>query len=310
MHPIARLTLLTLVTTLAIAAFTWPSGRLAPHDLPIGVVGTAPPALAHGGFEVHAYAGEAEARAAIMDREVYGALAGETALIATGASPAVAAMIRQAAPQAKVVDLAPGTRSDPRVATLGSLALPLTLIGLVTALLAFFTARRAAERVGLILAGGAIAGVVAALLTQTWLDALPGPWLGIAAVAALAVVAVAAPVAGLAGRVGRPGIGVGAALMMLVANPWSGIASAPELLPEPAGVIGQWLPTGAAGTALRSVAFFDGAALGAPLIVLGAWAVAGLALLATVRVRAAAAQPAPRNDAPVRTARSSAGATR
>ena len=134
MHAFTRLGILTLVIALVLAAFTWPSGRLEPRDLPIGVVGPVPAALAHGdAFDVHRYASEADARAAIRDREVYGAIAGRTALVATGASPAVAAAIRQAAPQARVVDLAPGTRSDPRVATLSAVALPLTLIGIVAA---------------------------------------------------------------------------------------------------------------------------------------------------------------------------------
>jgi len=125
-----------------------------------------------------------------------------------------------------------------------------------------------------------VAGVLAALVAQTWLDALAGDWLALAGAVALAVAAVAAPVAGLAARLGRAGIGAGAAVMMLVANPWSGIASAPELLPEPAGAIGQLLPTGAAGDLLRGVAYFDGAGTAGALVVLAAWATAGLGLLA------------------------------
>ena len=286
MNPLTRLGILALVMALALAAFTWPSARLAPRDLPLGVVGSAPAALAHGdGFDLHRYASVPEARAAIADREVYGALAGDTAFVATGASPAVAAAIRQAAPAARVVDLAPGTATDPRIATLGALALPLTLIGIVTALLAFFTGRSTPERVGLVLAGGTLAGLLAAALTQTWLGALPGAWLGIAGAVALAVVAVAAAVTGLAAHLGRAGIGIGAVLMMLVANPWAGVATAPELLPEPAATIGQLLPTGAAGGLLRSVAYFDGAAAGPYLVVLGSWAVAGLVLVAAAARR-------------------------
>jgi MYXO-CTERM domain-containing protein len=79
--------------------------------------------------------------------------------------------------------------------------------------------------------------------------------------------------------------------MMLVGNPLSGIATAPELLPSPAGAIGQLLPPGAGGTLLRSTAFFDGAAAGRPLTVLAAWALLGLAAiwLGSRRRRAAAA---------------------
>ena len=65
--------------------------------------------------------------------------------------------------------------------------------------------------------------------------------------------------------------------MVLVGNPLSGISSTPELLPQPAGVIGQLLPPGAGGSLLRSAAFFDGADATAPLTVLAAWVVLGLA---------------------------------
>jgi hypothetical protein len=50
--------------------------------------------------------------------------------------------------------------------------------------------------------------------------------------------------------------------MVLVGNPLSGISSAPERLPEPAGALGPLLPPGAGGSLLRSTAFFDGAGVG------------------------------------------------
>lgn len=74
--------------------------------------------------------------------------------------------------------------------------------------------------------------------------------------------AIAAVAAGLEGPIGPGGIGVAASLMIFVGNPWSGVGSAPELLPEPAGLIGQLLPPGAGGNLLRSTAFFDGAHAG------------------------------------------------
>ena len=294
MNPIARLGLLTVVMALALAAFTWPSARLEPRDLPVGVAGPVPAALSdRDAFDVRVYASAAEARAAVEDREVYGAFAGGTATVATGASPAVAAALREAAAGARVVDVAPGTENDPRAMTLSALALPLTLLGIVTALLAVLTGRSVRERLGLIAGASVLAGLVAALLTQTLLDALPGPWLGVVGVVALGVAAVSASITGLAAHLGRPGIGVGAVVMMLVGNPWSGTASAPHLLPEPAGTIGQLLPTGAAGNLLRSVAWFDGAAAGPYLVVLGAWLAGGLVLIATaaLRRRGPVAQP-------------------
>ena len=66
---------------------------------------------------------------------------------------------------------------------------------------------------------------------------------------------------------------------MLVGNPWSGIPSAPELLPHAAGFIGQLLPPGAGAQSLRSTAFFDGAGAGSHLAVLLAWVALGLAAI-------------------------------
>ncbi|MGN7137517.1 ABC transporter permease, partial [Streptomyces pseudogriseolus] len=106
--------------------------------------------------------------------------------------------------------------------------------------------------------------------------ALPGDRWAVTGTFALATLAVSAAVAGLAALLGRPGLGLGALLMMLIGNPFSGAASAPEMLPEPAGVIGQWLPPGAGVSLLRSVSYFDGAAATGPALTLTWWAVLGL----------------------------------
>jgi hypothetical protein len=94
-------------------------------------------------------------------------------------------------------------------------------------------------------------------------------------------------VAGLGTAFGHVGLGVGAATVLLLGNPLSGVASAPELLPQPWGEIGQFPPPGAGGTLLRSVAFFDGAAAAAPLAVLSGWVAVGLALFLAGGVRSA-----------------------
>ncbi|HTE67819.1 MAG TPA: ABC transporter permease, partial [Actinomycetes bacterium] len=97
-----------------------------------------------------------------------------------------------------------------------------------------------------------------------------------ASVLGLTVLAVGSAVTGLTALLGRAGAALGALLMVLVGNPLSGITSAPELLPEPAGAIGQLLPPGAGGSLLRSSVFFDGAGATVPLTVLVVWAVLGL----------------------------------
>ena len=73
--------------------------------------------------------------------------------------------------------------------------------------------------------------------------------------------------------------------MVLVGNPFSGVGSAPELLPEPVGAIGQLMPPGAGGNLVRSIGFFDGAAAGGYVAVLAVWASAGLAMLLATAAR-------------------------
>jgi hypothetical protein len=89
-------------------------------------------------------------------------------------------------------------------------------------------------------------------------------------------------------------MGLGAALFLLVGNPLSGLATAPEFFAEPWRTIGAWLPPGAGGQLLRSAAYFDGAGAGPHLVVLGAWLLLGILLVAVAaaRLRARAASAA------------------
>lgn len=304
-HSGRRLLAATLFAPLLVAvmltAFAWPASRLAPHNLPVGVVGPGPAvagvraqlaaAAGRDGFDVRTYADEAAARAAIRDREVYGALVlggpggssgqiAPTVLTASAASPVVAALLTEAAPGgARVRDVVPTSADDPRGVVLASALLPLVLVGLATGILFGVRTRPGARQALALLGAAALAGLVVVGVAQAWLGALGGDWWVNAGVAALMVAAMAASVAGLAAVLGVAGLGLGAALMVVVGNPLSGVSSAPELLPGWAGTLGQLLPPGAGGEALRSTAYFDGAAAGGPLLVLGAWAVAGLALV-------------------------------
>jgi len=110
-----------------------------------------------------------------------------------------------------------------------------------------------------------------------WLAVLDGNWAVNLAALALTIFALASAVVGLTAALGRAGLAVAAPLLIFIGNPWSGATSAPELLPRPAGVIGQLLPAGAGSSLLRSTAFFDGARSTPALLVLGAWSLIGLA---------------------------------
>ncbi len=87
----------------------------------------------------------------------------------------------------------------------------------------------------------------------------------------------AALVAGLTAPLGVGGFVLAALLLVFVGNPFSGVSTAPVLLPEWAAFVGQLLPPGAGGSLLRSSAFFDGNGGGGALAVLLGWATLGLA---------------------------------
>ena len=295
------------LAAVALGLFAWPVSQLAPRDLPIGLAGptqmTAPlagqlaKAAGSDAFDVHQYADEAAARAAIKDREIYGAIVagprGVTLLTASAASPLVSQLLTQAvtaqaaragqggqpAAVPKVVDVVRTTSEDPRGVVLGAALLPLVLVGLMTGILVSTVARAGwGQVIGLVVAS-ALAGLAGVAVAQEWLGAFGGDWWLNAGVLGLTVLAIGAVVTGLADLIGPAGLGLGAALMMLVGNPFSGVTSAPELLPRWAGITGQLLPPGAGGNLLRSSAYFDNAAALRPAMVLVGWVAIGLACL-------------------------------
>jgi hypothetical protein len=291
---------------LALALFAWPATSIEPRDLPIGVVG-APGvetrlAQQPGAFDVHRYADAASARSAIRDRDVYGAIVAEpggtTVLTASAASFTVAQLLQQEAAALaedgappRVDDVVPTPADDPRGAALTATVLPIVLGGMLTALLARALTPPGVRRIGALMAGAALAGVTAVLIVQGWLGVLDGSWLANAGVLGLTVLAIAAPIVALAALLGAVGIAIGALVMLLIGNPWSGVSSAPELLPSAVGTIGQLLPPGAGGNLLRSSAFFDGNGGAGSLAVLIVWALLGLVVLAVVAQRQPASSP-------------------
>jgi hypothetical protein len=151
------------------------------------------------------------------------------------------------------------------------------MAGAITSLVLTRTRDRVAAAFLIAIGGGlAMTGVV-----QGWLGALEGSYLANAGVVALGILAVALPIIGLRHLIGPAGVGIVALLVLLVGNPISGITSAPEMVPF--GWLGQLMPPGAAGSALRGFSFFDGAGTTMPLVVLACWA--GVGLLLTVLPR-------------------------
>lgn len=298
---IAVIVLLTAVLTVMLIAFAWPAARTQPRDLPLGVAGpgavtgqisTVLNQNAPGAFEIHSYPDRAAAVEAIKDRDVYGAIvagqAGPEILTASARGPVVAQVLTQMAGKLAatenrtpiVTDVVPLPTDDPRGAGLAAGALPLVLGGILAAValtrLLPAGIRRIRGAIGFAITGG----LALAAVLQFWLGSLEGNYWANSGVIAFSIAATSVAILGLEWLLGAAGLALGAATMMLLGNPLSGLTSAPEMLPTGWGALGQLLPPGAAGTMLRAVAFFDGANIIKPVLVLSAWLLGGLLLCA------------------------------
>ena len=314
MDEFPKLLIIPLAVALILTLFAWPQAKLEPRGVPIGVVGGEEEADAleeqlapEGDFDVDAYADEASAREAIEDRDIYGAFVpspeGTTVLTASAGSPIVAQALTSVAEAqaaeagaearpAQVVDVVPADPDDPRGSAFNASVLPLLIAGILTGVLVAETITPPGlKQIGALVFASALAGLAAILIAQAWLGILGGGWLANAAVLSLLVLSISSVVAGLMAVMGHIGIGVAALLMVLLGNPWSGLGTAPELLPPPAGDVGQLFPPAAGGQALRDTAFFDGADLGGRLLVLFVWIAIGLSLVA-LGARRGAGEPA------------------
>jgi hypothetical protein len=291
-----------------VLAFAWPAANTAPRDVPLVVTGPQSGAVAAkisqqhpSAFKVTQVADEAAARKELTDRQAYGAIVvtpqGPRVLVASAASPLIAQQLTQIAqPPAGTppTDVVHASVNDPRGSGFGAMVLPLIMSGISAALTVSLLLPALRDRLIGLAAFAIGGGLVGIALAQGPLDILPGSYLALAGVAALGAFAVSATITGLTALLGRPGFALGSLTFLLLGNPLSGATSAPELLPQPWGTLGQLLPPGATATLLRSVAFFDGARVAHALTVLLVWTALGLAFfaLAALRTHRTAAEPA------------------
>jgi hypothetical protein len=291
-----------LVISIALVAlfsffFVYPGHDPEPNGLKIAVVsGDAPGPAAAGaaasaplpeGVEAVPARDAAAARRLILDREAYGALTPRETLVASAASFQVAQILSGMAEQrgAKVVDLRPLDPQDPRGTSLNLAALPLTVTSILGAMLLFTLAPRmdARGRLGVLALFALFGAIVSMLIVRVAIGVLPGSFLALTGVAALGIMALAIPASALMRWLGPPGIMASFLVFLMLGNPASGAAGAPELLPDPWSWGGRLLPPGALVTGLRNVAYFDAANALAWLTVLLVWAAAGAAALLAIR---------------------------
>lgn len=282
------------LVTLFAFFFVYPAHDPEPNGLPVAVVDDGSRqsqrvlrALEEGDdFDVVRVADEPAAREAVLDREAYGAVvpgAPPKVLVASAASLQASLVVlgvaAAALPRAETEDLRELDDDDPRNVSINLTGLAVTITSILGALLLFnfAPALPAAWRIGSLAVFALLGGAMAMLVIQMLIGALPGSYFAVAAVTALAIFAVASVSAAIIGAIGFPGVGLSFVIFLMLGNPGSGAASAPELLPEPWKTGGQLLPPGAAMTGLRNVAYFDGAQAWKWLTVLVVYAAIGTA---------------------------------
>jgi prepilin-type processing-associated H-X9-DG protein len=290
-----------LLLAVLVVAFALPAARSAPHDVPIGVVGTpAQPGEANltaAGFEVHHFATADDARLAILHREIYGALVLGSptevgVLMATAASSTATGLIQAAGQKfaqmtgrtVAVDDLRSFPSSDPRGTGLAAGAFPLAVGGLMGGLIVMLLVPSVWGRLIAAAAFSVVGGLAIVATLQFVIGTFDGNFWMTSLAGMLGIAATCFTVLGLGQMLGNPGIGLAAVLLVLVGNPLSGLATGPEMLPPPSGTVGQFLPPGATGTLMRNVAFFDGHGTTTPTVILTCYLITGM-ILYSIAVR-------------------------
>jgi hypothetical protein len=299
----ANLAFASLFMTLALSAFHQP----APHDLKVGVVGSPPvtrglqrtlDVAAPGGFDLREYRTEAQARAGIGDRRLDGALvtarAGSRLLVAdaggsgaaralTGAFSAVAAKTGQ---RLAVLDVVPPVNGDSQGLSSFFVIVCVLFPSLATGVAAAHLLRhlRPIPRIAVPVIAAVAIGLAAAGIADG-ISGL-GNYLPIAGIVALFSLAISLPTAAL-GEIKPPLVVLAVLLFLILGLPVSGgPGGLAQFGPSLFRSLDSALPLGVAADAVRNTVYFGAHDTGGYLLVLGAWAVAGvLALMLVTNLR-------------------------
>ena len=304
--PIALMVVVAVIGMVFAGSFLGALHHVEPHGVPVAVVapggaadrlGAMMDARAEGAFDLNGYASEANAREALMNRDVDAVfvpgapgaqggakliVAGATGRIENGVlTEAFTGVGRATGQPVTVEDAAPLPPGDNNGISAIFFVIT-TVIPAVLMAVAFAFAVPAAgawRRLGLLLTGSVVVGGAITWVGAGIVGALTGAPLALWGVTSLLVFAVGAFTAGAFRMVGPAGAGLTALLLVPIGLPASGGPMGPRFIPEWYAAFGEWLPPAAAISAVRNVVYFDGNALGRPLLVLAAWAVAGVVLV-------------------------------
>jgi nucleotide-binding universal stress UspA family protein len=277
--------------------------RPTPHDLPVGIVGSAAvtrqvehalDSAAPGAFRFRSYHSEAGAMTGIAQRDVYGALVASGANLrllvaqAGGTGPeqalsgAFTALAARSGRHLIVSDVVPPRASDTQALSSWFLVLSVLIPSLAAGSASAMAFRRA-RRVWAVAAPVA-AAVVSGLVAAAIADGIAGlgNYPAIAGIVALFSLAVAAPSAVLA-RIRPPLVALAVLAFIVFGIPASGgPANLASFTPGFLRALSPVLPLGIAASTIRNVVYFGGHATGPYLWTLAAWALAGVAGLILV----------------------------
>ena len=272
-----------------------------PRSVPVGIVGgpaqgsalsSALNRQAAGGYKVTTYPSDSAARSAILNRTIDAAVTPgrprvPVLLVATAVSPALTRAIvgdvRSAAAAAHslvaVQDIRPLPSHDP-----DSLSQVYFVIALMTPSLLFgslLVSRISPKlnplwQLAVIAVYAAIAGGVATALADPAIGALTGaPWgiFGIGTLLAFAAAAIAAAVRRWTGGIGYVVLGL---LLIPVGISASGTTLGPNMITQWYADLGKALLPGSAMPAVQNTVYFNGSNIATPLLILSAWALAGI----------------------------------
>ncbi|MER5407502.1 ABC transporter permease [Streptomyces sp. NPDC002769] len=297
-------------------SYTYAFANPTPHRVPTAVIG--PPDAAHGAFltgmetalgaslVVHRYPGYAQAREAVEKQTVFAIFDVRqrrtvTVDVSSASGASVAAVLEQAAQTAGravgtdvvVRDIKPNQRGDPRGLAIFYISLAAVVVSFVGAIQLSVHAKElgAGARIAFTVAYSLLGAFAIAAVVDWGLGALELPFVAVWLTLALTMYAASTVFLMFMVLIGRWALIPTWCLTVLIGNPSSGGAVSWPLLPTFLGLVGRWLPTGAAIGAIHTEVYFPGYLHAFPFLVLTGWALASTMVFCLLRHRQPGAEP-------------------
>lgn len=265
---------MALVGCIMAMAFLLPLTHQEPKDIDLGIAGPEQATTALEGrfaeqnpdlFNVTHYDDRDSAVTAIEERDVSGAVVvgadGTEFLVASAGAAQVSQLLTQMADgmaaqpdaQVTVTDVVEGGKN---AAAINMSIIAALIPGLAGSMVGFMAVKKAYHRFATLLGAGITSGLLAALILGPVFNVLEGAYWADALALGMGTMAIGGIITGLGALFGGAGLGVGALLILLFANPWSGNMAPTEFLPSPWGTWGSWLPNGTLIDLLRVLSYF------------------------------------------------------